>query len=126
ITENIFNRYKECDEGTLSKIRAHAICTDTVCKVAYHLDIANSLIMSKGEEIVGGRKNKYNIENAMEAVVGAIYLDGGMGKTKKVVNNLWSQYLNADDIILMQTNPKGQLQEIIHQVGKNLAPTYIL
>ena len=109
ITENIFNRHKDYAEGKLAKIRSHLVCKETICAVADHLRLEEYLIMTKGEELSGGRNNLNNIENSMEAIIAAIYLDGGFEAAKKIVLKLWNSLLENDHNI--RSDPKSALQE---------------
>lgn len=135
ITENIFRRHKDYAEGRLAKIRAFLVCKDTICQVAEHLNLDECLMMTRGEELSGGRMNLNNVENAMEAIIAAIYLDGGLEGAKKVVLKLWNDFLRADHDIM--SDPKSALQEwsqsqsmsipqyqIVSKTGSSHSPTF--
>lgn len=109
ITEFLFKNFIEHDEGTLARVRSYLVCKETLCKVASLVNIADNIIMAHGEEVSGGRNNPNNIENAMEAVIAAIYLDSNMDVVRTVILNLWSEFLNNININL--TDPKTTLQE---------------
>lgn len=109
ITEELFNRYLNYDEGKLAKIRANLVCKERICEVADQISLQNYIAMTKGEEISGGRKNPNNIENAMEAVIAAIYLDGGFHAVRKVILYLWGRYFQLD--LQSIEEPKSSLQE---------------
>ncbi|MGI4776309.1 MAG: ribonuclease III [Janthinobacterium lividum] len=115
ITEIIFKKYLDCSEGKLATIRSHLICKDTLCKVAKNIDLASYIIMTCGEEISGGRTNPNNLENAMEALIAAIYLDSDMSCTKFVVQKLWSNFLQSTN--LTEADPKSALQEFVQKFG---------
>lgn len=108
ITEAIYIKFADLAEGILAKIRSSLVCRDSICEVAKHLKLEDIIIMTRGEELSGGRSNLNNIENAMEAIIGAIYLDGGLIAARSVVLNLWQSLITngkgADD-------PKSSLQE---------------
>lgn len=109
ITDNIFRRHKDYAEGRLAKIRASLVCRDTICLAAENLNLDECLMMTRGEELSGGRMNLNNVENAMEAIIAAIYLDGGLEGAKKVVLQLWHDLLESDHDIM--SDPKSALQE---------------
>lgn len=109
ITEILFNKYKKSEEGNLAKIKAYLVSKDTICRVAGKINLANFIIMTKGEEVSGGRLNPGNIENTMEALIGAVYLDSNIDSARIVVTKLWSEFLHDFDI--NQMDPKTSLQE---------------
>jgi ribonuclease III len=109
VTEILFNTYDKSDEGIIAKIKSHLVSKETICHVAEKINLANFIIMTKGEEDSGGRANLNNVENAMEALIAAIYLDGGIENVKTIVTKLWSEFLHGFD--LNQIDPKTSLQE---------------
>jgi ribonuclease III len=135
ITEAIFKLFNYHDEGKLAKIRAFLVCKDTLCIVASKLDLAKYIMMTRGEELSGGRTNHNNIENAMEAIIAAIYLDAGLEMTTKIVLHLFEDLLsNKLEVI---TDSKSALQEwaqgksmsiprydVISQTGRSHSPIF--
>lgn len=109
VTELVFNIYNKADEGGIAKIKSYLVSKETICCVAKKINLANFIIMTKGEEESGGRVNPNNIENAMEALIAAVYFDGGMENIKAIVTELWSEFLY--DFDLHQIDPKTSLQE---------------
>src|SRR3989339_1617838 len=82
ISEYVYNRFPERPEGDLTKIRATVISDDTLAKVASRVHLGEALLLSENEKKTGGNKRKSNVANAFESLVGAIYLDGGLGKVR--------------------------------------------
>lgn len=82
ISEYLFNKFPTRPEGDLTKIRAAVISDDTLAKVANKFRIGNYVLFSKNEKASGGSKRKSNIANAFESLVGALYLDSGIGKAR--------------------------------------------
>ena len=109
VTEILFNTYNKSNEGTIAKIKSYLVSKETICHVAEKINLANFIIMTNGEETSGGRVNPNNVENAMEALIAAIYLDGGIENVKIIVTELWSEFLLNFD--LTQNDPKTSLQE---------------
>lgn len=109
VTEILFYTYRKSDEGVIAKIKAYLVSKETICHIAEKINLANFIIMTKGEEDTGGRSNLNNIENTMEALIAAIYLDSNIETTKKIVTKLWSEFLYNFD--LTQVDPKTSLQE---------------
>jgi len=77
--------------------------------------------MTKGEEQLGGRDNKHVLENVVEAILGAMYFDGGIEPTKKFVQKYWSQLISEQQSF--QKDPKTRLQEWLQKHKRNL-PSY--
>lgn len=109
ITEILFNKYKNYEEGNLAKIKGYLVSKDVICLAAEKINLADFIIMTKGEENSGGRLNPNNIENTMEALIAAIYLDSSIDVVKNIINNLWSEFLH--DFDLNEMDPKTSLQE---------------
>ncbi len=135
ITEYLFTKFTDSDEGHLAKMRAALVCKEAICDVAEDIDLDEYLIMTRGEEISGGRSNQNNVENCMEAIIGAIYLDGGIDTTREVVLNLWAGII-ADGRQFV-SDPKSALQEwsqghgmsipryqVVERVGQDHAPMF--
>jgi ribonuclease III len=113
VTEMIFAKYQFCEEGSLAKIKAYLVSSEIIVKIANELDLSNYLIMTQGEERSGGRDNPNNIENAMEALIAAIYLDNNVDHARKIVSNLWEPFLQ--DFNLNAADPKSSLQEFLQK-----------
>jgi ribonuclease III len=123
VTEIIFNKYTEYEEGNLAKIKAHVVSCSILVKIANSLNLADYLIITPGEENSGGRTNPNNIENALEALIAAIYLDSDIEKVSKIVNKLWQKHV--DNVDLSEADPKTHLQELL-QKDKLSIPKYKL
>ena len=123
VTEMIFNKYTEYEEGNLAKIKAHVVSCGTLVKIANTLNLADYLIITSGEENSGGRNNPNNIENTMEALLAAIYLDSNMENVRKIVTKLWQASVN--NVNFSDADPKTYLQEFL-QKKKLAIPKYEL
>ncbi len=121
VTEMIFNRFDNYAEGTIAKIKAYVVSRDTLVKVANTLNLAEYIIMTNGEEHSGGRVNSNNIENTMEALLAAIYLDSNLEKTREIVNTLWADHIENIDFSV--ADPKTYLQEWLQHEAQQM-PTY--
>jgi len=109
ITEILFHKFQNYNEGNLAKIKSHLVSKEIISKVASNLNLADYIIMTKGEELSGGRDNLNNLENTMEAIIAAIYLDSDIQSVQKVVEDLWTFHI--DNINLDAIDPKTHLQE---------------
>ena len=121
----LFSKFENLSEGELTKIRATVVCGSTLTKLATNLGFGKVLLLSYGEFQQGGRKRDSNLEDAFEAVIGAIYLDQGWEVAKDYV---WRQLANEFKNVKLgkvSVDFKTVLQEYSqHQYEGNL-PEYI-
>lgn len=82
----LFEQYKELPEGELTKKRASMVCEPTLALCAKELDLGKYLFLGKGEDHTGGRQRASITSDAMEALIGAIYLDGGFSKAEEFIH----------------------------------------
>jgi len=128
-TEELFNRYPGFSEGELSKLRAHLVSERHLIRVAQELQLGRYLRLGRGEEKSGGRNKTALLVDAFEAVLGAVYLDGGMEPARRMVlqfvvtPELERIALNGQSLPL--TDYKSALQERLQAVGKS-QPTYVM
>ena len=78
VSQYLFDHYKEKSEGELTKLRASLVCEATLSQCARTMGMSDYLLLSKGEELTGGRQRDSILCDVFEAVLGAIYLDGGL------------------------------------------------
>jgi ribonuclease-3 len=121
IAEAIFKKFKKKNEGEMSKIHSAVVSGKTSYEIGLKLGISDYIIMSEAEFKSGGAKNKSIIENVMEAIICAIYLDGGLPAAKIFIERFWLQaildYSDADH------DPKSLLQKWSQAKHKTL-PQY--
>ena len=89
MSDRLYREYPEEREGTLTHLRALLVCEAALSQVASDLGIGRALIMDRGEEQTGGREKPSVLCDAMEAVLAAVYLDGGMEAARAVVERCW-------------------------------------
>ncbi len=85
ITEYLYNKFPERAEGDLTKIRASVISDETLGVIGRKLNLGDYLLLSENELKSGGQKRKSNLANAYEALLGALYLDAGLGKVRDLI-----------------------------------------
>ncbi len=113
ISEYLFKRLKTVQEGDLTKIRANIVCEPSLAKSSQEMNIGNYLWLGKGEESTGGRERVSILADAFEAVIGAIYLDGGVESARKfILDSLHDIIEDAIEGRLFQ-DYKTHLQEVI-------------
>src|SRR5207244_4699615 len=86
-TEELFRRFPEFTEGQLSKLRAHLVSKNHLINVAERLDLGRYLRLGRGEEKSGGRNKSAIPVDALEAILGAVYLDAGLGTGRPLILN---------------------------------------
>jgi ribonuclease-3 len=119
LSAKLFLLYPNEDEGLLTKLRTRLVQTAALARVARSLQLGRSLLMSRGEEANGGRDRDNILADAMEAIIGAVFLDAGYQAAARFIETLWADELALIVAAPVEHNPKGQLQEILQdQSGK--------
>ena len=106
-SEFLFFEHKTMPEGQLTKTRASMVCEPSLAFCAREIDLGEYLLLGKGEDATGGRKRDSITSDAFEAVIGAIYLDGGFASAKEfvlkfVLNDLENKKLFYDSKTILQ------------------------
>ncbi len=114
VSDSIFRDYKNLPEGELTKIRASLVCENSLCSFAKEINLGEHLLLGKGERLTGGDSRPSILADAFEALIAAIYLDGGMEAASKFVMNFVGREL-ADNHGGAFEDYKTMLQEIIQQ-----------
>ncbi len=117
LTESLFNSFPLEDEGSLSRKRAVFIRGSFLTKIAAKLGLHDFLLMSKSEFKNKGNQRSSSLEDALEAIIGAIFLDGGMECTKKCVLEWFGDLPLQLKDEQPKYNPKGQLQELVQDLS---------
>ena len=123
IIEYLYKKYKNEKEGQLSKRKSYLVSKDILSNIARNMNIGKYIIMTKGEEKSGGRDNKNNLENVMEAIIGAIYLDSNIYTVRKFILNIWEPIDKEEKT--PHNDPKTKLQEWSQKIYKQ-TPEYKL
>ena len=103
VTDHIFLTYPELPEGELAKVRATVVSAATLAEVAAELELGEAILLGKGEDASGGREKPSILADALEAVIGAVYLDGGWTPAQELVLKLL-----GDRIAEAAAGPGGQ------------------
>jgi ribonuclease-3 len=112
ISDFLFRKYTGLSEGELSKVRAHLVSSANLSRVARQLNLGDFLVLGKGEEKTGGRKKLALLADALEAVVAAIYVDGGLSAAQRFVMKILEPDLAAIGTgQFLLKDFKSQLQE---------------
>lgn len=109
-SEFLFHEHPEVPEGELTKMRASMVCEPSLAFCARDIELGNFILLGKGEENTGGRERDSIISDVMEAVTGAIYLDGGMEPAKAFIHRFILSDLEDKQLFY---DSKSNLQELI-------------
>ena len=123
LTRELYEKFPGFDEGPLTKARAKLVNRQTLAAHGAALNLGGHLTLSRGEETHGGRERPSALADAYEAVVGAIFLDGGFEAAREFILREFSGNLVNIGVIPMMENPKGELQELLQAVSPE-APQY--
>ena len=123
ISNYIYQRFANADEGDLSRIRASLVKEDTLAQVAREISLGDYINLGGGELKSGGFRRASILSDALEALIGAIYLDSDYRQSETAVLRLYQQRLQAVDEGANLRDPKTQLQEYLQAQKKNL-PSY--
>lgn len=126
VAEYLFLNFKSLAEGRMSKLKASLVCEEALYEIAVTLGIGKFLLLGKGEAKNGGRNRKSNLSDSVEAIIAAIYLDGGMEPARAFINSFVLSGVKARDALRAGSSDyKTCLQELI-QKSENEYPRYEL
>jgi len=125
VSHILMDLFREEKEGVLSKCRAAIVNERVLSEVAQGLHLGDYLLLGKGEELSNGREKPSILANVLEALIGALYLDGGFSKAKEVIHRLFVPVLGSLDIESILDDFKSVLQEFTQEVYKT-RPEYVL
>lgn len=123
IAEELFNRFPQVKEGKLSRLRASLVKGETLAELARELKLGDVLILGPGELKSGGFRRESILADAVEAILGALYLDGGLDPVKSLIIRLYQERLDNIDVTETVKDPKTRLQELL-QSRKQPLPLY--
>mgnify|MGYP000883696911 FL=1 len=115
-SEYVYKEYKDESEGDLTKLRASIVCEQTLSACARNLKLGQYLLLGKGEDISGGRDRDSILSDALEALIGAVYLDGGFTNAKELIHRFILDDLKNKKLFF---DSKTILQEIVQNENHN-------
>lgn len=118
VSSYIFTHFEELPEGELTKFRASIVCEGTLAKIARKLNVGEHLKVGKGEELTGGRERDSILADAMEAIFGAIYLDGGIEVARQFIIDNMKEEIHQLRNSFTHSDKKTYLQEIVQKTSK--------
>jgi len=120
MSDRLYSFYPKEREGGLTHRRATLVCEAALSEIARRIHLGQHIKMDKGEEMTNGRDKSSILADAMEALLAAVYLDGGIERAKEVFSRLWP---SLEEAALSPTDYKGALQEWLQAKG-HPTPTY--
>lgn len=133
-SEFLFLNYKELPEGDLTRLRASMVCEPTLAFCTKDIELGQYVFLGKGEELTGGRQRKSVLSDAMEAVIGAIFLDGGFDEAKRfiltyIMTDIEHKRMFYDSKTILQEVCQGQFKqnvsyELLSESGPDHAKTF--
>ncbi len=115
-SETVYKEYKELNEGDLTKLRASIVCEQTLSICARDLKIGDYVLLGKGEDSSGGRNRDSILSDTLEAIIGAIYLDGGFTNAKEFIKSFILADIKDKKLFF---DSKTILQEIVQNDNHN-------
>ncbi len=125
VAEYTFNTWPGLNDGQLSKVRASVVNAHALAEVAIDLDVGSHLRLSRGEDLADGRQKTSILADAMEAVIGAVHLDGGVDASRTLVLGLLSDRIEVAVGSPVASDFKSRLQEEVVAMGRGV-PRYEL
>lgn len=113
IAEALFEQFPKHDEGDLTRMRSSLVKGVTLAEIARDFDLGEYLILGPGELKSGGHRRESILEDAIEAIIGAVYLDSNIAQTKGLILKWFSKRLNSIKPGNSQKDPKTRLQEYL-------------
>lgn len=128
-SEYIFKENPQKPEGDLTRIRASYVCEPTLAACARDISLGDYLLLGKGEDRTGGRERDSILSDAMEATIGAVYLDGGFARAKEyveafVLRDIENKKLFYDSKTILQEIVQGRHLALAYQLVKETGPDH--
>lgn len=118
ISDYLFKKEKDLPEGELTKLRANIVCEESLSEVGGQIHLGEHLLLGKGEEATGGRDRISIIADALEAVIAAIYLDGGLEQASKFIFKFMEEIIENSIEGKIFRDYKTYLQEVLQSKGE--------
>lgn len=123
VSDMLYHHYPDVPEGDLSRLRARLVRGESLAEIAREFEIGDALLLGQGELKSGGFRRDSILADAVEAIIGAIYLDSGFAVCEEWLKNLFEQRINNLPPLTELKDPKTRLQEWL-QARKHQLPNY--
>jgi ribonuclease-3 len=115
ISDLLYTRFPKLTEGELTKRRAALVCEPSLAALARQLDVGDHLMLGHGEKMTGGQNRDSLLSDAMEAIIGAVYMDSAFDTAKAFIQRLFAPLVEKSEKFV---DPKTDLQEIIQRTSR--------
>ncbi len=126
IAEYLYHQFPDINEGQLSRLRSSLVRKESLAALAQEINLGDYLFLGAGELRTGGHTRISTLEDAMEALIGAVYLDSDTQTTKQLLMRLMKKSLSALSLVQSQKDPKSELQEYLQKRQLDLPEYQIL
>ena len=123
VSELLFERFSGSDEGDLTRVRAHLVREDSLHRAALGLGLPELVRLSEGEAKGGGAQRPSILADAVEALIGAVFIDGGYVPARELVRSLFGEVIQATETDYWSKDAKTELQELL-QARRIAVPAY--
>jgi len=123
VADHLYRTVGDANEGQLSRMRAHLVKRETLAEIARELQLGDILLLGAGELRSGGQTRDSILADALEAIIAAVYLDGGIEQARALVRRLLGDRLSNPTPETRRKDPKTRLQEYLQSLGRPL-PRY--
>ncbi len=128
-SEFLFANYPQLTEGELTKLRASIVCEPTLALCTETIALGDYLYLGRGEDQTGGRKRKSILSDALEALIGAIYLDGGFANAKEfvlkyIMTDIENKHLFYDSKTILQEVVQGEHEQLTYVLLEESGPDH--
>ncbi|MHA7962992.1 ribonuclease III [Paenibacillus sp. CAU 1782] len=117
VSEYLFATYPKRPEGELTRMRASVVCEPSLAYFAERLELGKHVLLGRGEEQLGGRHRQALLADLFESLVGAIYLDAGIERTRRFLQEHMFPFIESNDFGLLMKDAKSKLQERVQHLG---------
>ena len=125
-SDYIFENFPKMSEGDMTKLRAGVVCEPALAKYAREINLGTHIKMGKGEDVSGGRERDSVLSDAYEAVIGAIYLDGGYEPAKTFILNALKDDIHSQKGLKWIADCKTHLQEQLQRTSQSPIEYYVI
>ncbi|NLC77448.1 MAG: ribonuclease III [Clostridia bacterium] len=125
VAEYLFTNFANKAEGDLTRMRAAVVCEASLARQAIKFEIGKYLLLGKGEDLSGGRTRSSTLSDAVEAIIGAVFMDQGLGETRKLVLRLLQEEIE-EAAQGKNRDYKTMLQELVHKRFEDVVTYQIL
>ena len=120
VAEILFEIFPQANEGELSRLRAMLVNKTTLAEIAREIDLKNFIQLGSGEKKSGGDNRDSILADAIEALIAAIYLDGGINSCKSLIEDWIADRIATESVVEQQKDAKTKLQEMMQAQGLSL------